>query len=232
MATYNQIAYDILEIVKGNQISDDVDISIPHIMYHINNQRALWIRNEYNKPGRKVDQHLVQDLGCLELTTVDAAECCSVTTDCVALRTKNKIPAFIELHNGVALTRVGPVNKLKPPFNLTSYAQAPYMSANKYTGNTVNAFVLNDYVYILTNDVSMQTMDYINVQGIVADPEVLVDYHCESSGDPCFSYDDEYPMNTWMIPYIKEQVLAQFGLSLQTPKDEGNNAKDDSQAKS
>lgn len=226
MASYSEISFDILEILKSNQISDDVDISLEHIMYHVNNQRALWLRNEMNKSGRSIDSHIIQDLGCLEITEVDAAECCSVTSDCIALRTKKKLPPFIELHDRPAVTYVGPVNKINQPFPLISQGKASYILHNKFTGNNLYAILLNDYIYLLTKNPIYQGIDYINVRGVVADPNDLLDFRCDSEGTPCFSYEDEYPINNWMIPYIKEQVLQQFGMSLQIPKDNDNNAKD------
>lgn len=224
--TYNQIAFDILELLKNSQISDDTDISLEHILYHVNNQRALWLRNEYNKPGRKIDQHLIQDFGCLLLIEVDAAECCTITTGCTVLRTEKKIPALIELHSGSALMRVGPVNKLAAPYSITSGTVASYRKHNKYTGNDIQAVFLNDYIYLIIPNVMYQGLDYINVRGVVADPADMINFRCDSEGTPCFSYDDEYPINNWMIPYIKEQVMAQFGMSIQIPKDNDNNAKD------
>lgn len=226
MATYNEIAYDIIELLKNNQISDDVDISLEHVLYHVNNQRALWIRNEYNKPGRKIDQHLVQDLGCLRIIEVDAAECCSVSTDCIALRTEKKIPALIELHSGSALQRVGPVNKLAIPYSVTTGTVSSFNLHNKYTGQDIQAVFLNDYIYLIIPNPSQQGLEYINVRAIIANPADMVEFRCDDSGDPCFSYDDEYPINNWMLPYIKEQILQQFGMSIQLPKDDDNNAKD------
>ena len=226
MPTYNEIGFDILELLKGNQISDDVDISMEHILYHVNNQRALFLRNEFNKSGRKLDAHLIQDLGCLEITEVDAAECCSVSTGCVVLRTVKKVPPFIELHNGPAITYVGPVKKLSQPFPLVAQAKVPYIGANKYTRNDIHATLLNDYIYLIIHDPTLQGIEYINVRGIVANPNDLLEFKSDTAGTPCFSYDDEYPINNWMLPYLKQQILAQFGMSLQAPKDDDNNAKD------
>jgi hypothetical protein len=226
MATYNEIAFDILEILKGNQISDDVDISLDHILYHVNNQRALWLRNEYNKPGRKIDQHLAQDLGCLKIIEVDAAECCSVELGCIALRTEKKIPPFIELHNGPAIVRVGPVNKLAKPYTLVDANRVSFNKFNKYTGSDIQAVLLNDYMYIVTDNPALQSLEWINIRGVVANPAHMEDFRCDKHGTPCFSYDEEYPINNWMIPYIKDQILQQFGISLQMPKDNDNNVKD------
>tara|TARA_R100001463_G_scaffold42850_4_gene89601 strand:+ start:6987 stop:7679 length:693 start_codon:yes stop_codon:yes gene_type:complete len=226
MATFNEISYDILEILKNNQISDDTDISLEHILYHVNNQRALFLRNEYNKPGRKIDPHLISDLGCLKLIEVDAAECCSVDIGCIALRTEKKLPALLELHSGPAIQRVGPVNKLDTPYSVTTGTVSSFRKYNKYTGNDIQAVYLNDYIYIIASTPADQGIQYINARVIAADPSDLLDYRCDSTSTPCFSFDDQYPINNWMIPYIKEQILKQFGMSLQIPKDDDNNAKD------
>lgn len=227
MATYNKVIYDILELLKSNKISDDVDISPLQIDFHLSNQRALWLRNEYNKPGRTIDPQIVQDLKCLELEEVNAADCCGVTVPCIALRTKKQLPQFVELHSGPAITRVGPPNKLRTSFNFGSQEKSIYSMSNKYTYKTVETFILNNYLYILTRDPDYQTMDYVNIQGVLSDPLELRDFKCDSSGDTCFSLEDTYPIANWMLPYVKEQVLNQFGLALQLPKDHSNDAKDD-----
>jgi hypothetical protein len=227
MATYNEIIFDIAESLRGLKISDDTEISNSNIKYHLNNQRALWLRNEYNKPGRTIDPQLIQSIRCMEVITVDAAECCSVTLDCYVMRTREKIPSLLELHTGVAITRVGPVHITKPAFNFSPYQKAIFSLDNKFTKNGVFTFLLNGYIYILTNNPSYQTLENITVSGVFANPEDLRKYKCE--GAPCFSDDDEYPMNNWMIPYIKEQVINQFKLSLSIPRDEVNDAKEDLQ---
>jgi len=226
MASYNEIAFDILELLKNSNISDDTDISLEHILFHVNVQRALALRQEYSKPGRKIDQHIVQDFGCLELEEVPSIDCCDISSDCYQLRTKRKIPQLLELHSGSALTRVGPANRLKPPYHIISLEQAPFTTANKFTGNEIKALLLNDYIYVIIPDVNQQGLQYINVRGVLSNPTALEGCECDCTGESCFSYDDEYPINSWMLPYIKEQILKQFGVSLSIPKDTDNNSKD------
>lgn len=225
MPTYNEIAYDVLEILNNGNISDDEDISIEHIMYHFNTQRALWIRNEYNKPGRTIDPQIEQDLGCLELEEADTADCCDIATGCTILRTVKTIPELIELHDRPAITRIGPVSKIKLPFNFDTYHKAIYASYNKYAKG-IFAFFLNKRIYLIITDSKYNYIDYINLKGIFTNPTDLESFKCNNG--TCFSYDENYPINSWMIPYIKEQVLKQFGMSIQIPKDSSNDANDNS----
>lgn len=226
MATASELIYDVLELVRGNQISDDTNIDDRQILYHYNIQRALWIRNELNKPGRSVDPNIIQDLGCVELEETDPVDCCTVSSDCVLLRSKLQIPTTIELHDRPALERVGPPSKVKIPFNFMPIERIPYVSYGKYSQkNLTVSFLLNNYIYVISPLAIQMMLDYVNVRGVFEDPTAAAEFnHC--NGDPCYSNDDEYPLNAWMIPYIKEQVLKQFGVAMQIPKDNSNDAQE------
>jgi len=224
MATYNEIIFDTLETLRNNYISDDTLISESQILYHWDNQRALWLYNELGKPGIQIDPSLEQDLGCLELEEVDAASCCNITTECTALRTKLKLPKFINLQTGPAITRVGPVNKIKIPFNFTNYNKAMYISFGKYSKG-LYGFLLNGYIYVISETSNLPLLTNINVRGILESPSDIEQFKCNS--DPCFSLDEEYPLITRLIPYMKEEVIKQFLISMRIPKDNNNNGKED-----
>jgi len=223
MATFNEIIYDVMEIIRGNQISDDTEISEKQVIYQIDNQRALWLRKEKDS----IDSQVIQDLGCLELVEVDAAECCSIELGCVVLRTKKMLPKFVKLHTGLGVTRVGPIHKLKLPFTYTDYDKALYtaQAENKYSKGVLS-FLLNGYVYVIMIDPNMIHLTHLNVRGVLASPADFVGFKCDMEGTACFSFDDDYPINNHMIPYLKEQVLAQFGMSLKIPKDSANDGQE------
>lgn len=224
MITFSQLIFDTLELLKGYKIPDDVDITEPLVMFHLNTQRALWIRNEYNKPGRSIDPEVEQDLGCLELEEVDSADCCNIETECYALRTKKKIPSLIELHDKTGITRVGLPDKLSLPFTYTSYNKVIYSLHNKYAKNQVYAFLLNGYMYIITNNLQYKLIDYINVRGIFENPMDLAEFKCGENS--CFSLEDNYPIKSWMIPYIRAEVVKALSGGLAIPKDSSNDAND------
>ena len=151
MATFNEYINDILETVRNNYIVDDTELTEALIAFTINYQRALWIRQEYNKPGRTIDHNIVQDLGCVELEEADRADCCGITIDCPILRTKQVIPNTIEFYNSTGITRVGPPDKLQIPISFVDYNQAVYSGNGKYNRNMLFAFLLNNRMYLITN---------------------------------------------------------------------------------
>lgn len=221
--TLNELVFDVLETVRGNHIIDDVEIDERQVKALWNQQRALWLRQEYNKPGRLIDENVVQDLGCLELEVADPADCCEVETGCTVLRTKNVIPKTIEFHDGTGITRVGPVNKVKYPFSFVTYDQAIYAGNGKYNKTAIFAYLLNGRIYLKTSTAIAILMEHINVRGVFENPKDASQFvTCDNK--PCYSDDDQYPINAWMIPFMKERVIQQLLMGLQIPKDDSNDA--------
>lgn len=225
--TETEITFDIIETLRGNQISDDVDIDARQVIFQVNNQRALHIRNEYNKAGRKIDPFVEQDLGCVKLVAVDSADCCDVeiSSDCTLLRTEHIIPNTIDLHNGPAITRVGPISKTKTPFSFIPYNRAIYATDEKYSKRVIQSFLLNGYVYVITPNTESMFLEYINVRGIFETPSDAATFsNCD--GSTCYDKTSTYPMSSWMYNYLKEYVIKSLVMALQTPKDTQGDSQD------
>lgn len=224
MATYNELIYDVLELIRNHQLSDDLDIDERQIVFQINTLRTEWIKNNLNKNGKVTDSNIESDLGCVKLILADPSECCNINSECHILRTEQKIPTFIKLNSGLAITRIGTINKTSIPFSIKSYAEIPYQSYNKYD-NFVYTFYLNEYIYFITKNNVFNLLDYVNIRGILQDPTKAMDFN-KCDGSPCFSYDQEYPMNTDMWRSIRAEILNTLSASMQIPKQVDNDAED------
>ena len=64
--TLNEIAYNILNLVRAGRSSNDDAISLEQIKFNILHYRAMFIRRDYARNG-KITRHLEQDLRCLKL---------------------------------------------------------------------------------------------------------------------------------------------------------------------
>lgn len=223
MATANEIIFDILEDVKSHHIVDDLDISERQVLYKLNVQRALWLRNELNKPGRTTDPFTVQSLGCVELEMADSSECPDLPVGCTVLRTKCEIPKTVELHHKDAITKVGPIDKLDYFFSYVPYEQAIFSGNGKYNSKSIYAFIYNKRMYFKVNSAQAKLLKRVNIMGIFEDPSAVSTF-CNTDGTACFSYDTEYPISTWMIPFVKEQIVRELVQSLQLPEDNTNDA--------
>ena len=64
--TLNEIAYNLLNLVRGGLSSQDESISLDQIKFNIKHYRAMFIRRDYARNGF-VSRHIEQDLGCVAL---------------------------------------------------------------------------------------------------------------------------------------------------------------------
>jgi hypothetical protein len=204
MATLNQIAYDLLSIVRPH-LSDDSDIEISQIKYWINNQRAVWIRNEVNKK-RQVDNDLIQTI-CAELEEVSASDCCEDIKCDTVMRMKKELPPTIELHMKEAIFRVAGINKLKKPFSYVDYNRIPWVGNGKFNHQNVYAFLHDKRIHIFSpHNQEYKFLDKVSIRAVFENPEDAALFN-ECSDEPCYTDDMEYPMKTWMLPAMKEAIL-------------------------
>ena len=193
----------------------------------INGQRALWMRNEYNK-NRSIDPYVLQTLSCLELELVNPIDCCiEVPNQCKVLRTKKIIPNTIELYFTKGIATIGPADITKPRFVLIDYSRVPYIGHGRTTQKAIYAFVYDQYIYVISKNLSISLLKYITLRGIFEDPTELGEYVSCVNSQPCYRTSDPYPLNLWMWEYIKPQVLQQLLQKSVNKLDDSNNAQDD-----
>ena len=92
--TLNEIAYNLLNLVRGGRSNNDEHISLSQIKFNIKHYRAMFIRRDYGKNGF-VSRHVEQDLGCVRVEPVDASKCCNLDTACPVYRTVKPLPKTI-----------------------------------------------------------------------------------------------------------------------------------------
>jgi len=221
----NELTFSIWEIVRQTPTISD-SISMDFIEFLVHNTRAKLIRQEINKK-RSIDTYIIQDLGCVEMEAIDAAECCSEDVGCVFMRSKLPIPSTIELYNDQTLTRVGPVDKTARPFQRISYTRVPYQGLNKYTKNQIAYYQQNmdGYLYLVTGkDNYANLIEVINVQGVFENPKDAANFR-DCNDKPCYSDDDSYPIKQWMVDPLKQIVLQQLGIMTKAPEDQVSDGK-------
>ena len=95
--TLNEIAYNILNLVRGGNSHQDESISLDQIKFNIQYYRAMLIRRDFARNGL-VTRHLEQDLGCIELEKVDATKCCKLPLSCHVMKSKVRIPRTVRFN--------------------------------------------------------------------------------------------------------------------------------------
>lgn len=229
MATLNEIAYDLLTMVRP-KLSDDSDLEISQIKFWIKNYRELLIRNELLKGTKSIDSELLQTV-CDEVELVDASVCCGVELKChKILRTKRKVPQLIGLGNKDSLVKVGPIRLTGRGFSIIDYLAAPWAGNGKFNANLIFAFIHDEYVYVMTEDPKYRTMKKISYRGLFSDPVLLAEFNACSEDADCYNDDMPYPIKGWMIPEIGKLLLKNLSLLSQSEiqsVDKSNNAQSD-----
>jgi hypothetical protein len=220
--------YDLHAQIDELLAINSVESSFSYELYTdlINEQRALFIRNEYNK-NRTIDPYVIQDLNCIELELVDPIQCCvSVPTGCKLLRTKKQIPNTIEYYFTKGIVSVGSADITKPRFLMIDYSRVPYVGHGRTTQKTIYAFLYDKYLYVFSKDSTHLLMTNITVRGVFENPTELGNFtNCQGQG--CWTPASPYPLNQWMWAYMKQMILQQLMQKMQQfPLDDANSAED------
>lgn len=228
MATLNEILFDVAESVRSI-ISDDFEIDNRKIVFWIKNQRAKYLRQEFNRPYRIVDQRTTQNIESLPLQVVNVLTIPNITLPVSkkVLRSTVEIPNTIEQYYKPTFTRIGSVDIIDRRFTLIDYSKAPYVGNGKLNKEEFFVFLMNRYLYVISNDNNRKWkgLKYLNLQGVFEDVEE-VEALRKTLGlrTTDYTWDEYYPVGDWMIPFLKEEIkktdLRQFII----PKDDTNDA--------
>jgi len=193
--TLDEIAYNLLNAFRGGRTSQDENISIDQIKFNVKHYRAVFIRRDFARNGL-ITRHLEQDLRCVELEKVDLSKCCNININCPAWRSKKKLPRTVRFNFEEAITYVGDITGTGRIQLIKPYEVA-YISADKYTGSNMKAYMIEDYLYVLNH----KGAEYVNVRGVFEDPEEVSKFS-DCSGLPCYTDASPFPMPMDMVQAI------------------------------
>ena len=200
--TLNEIAYNLLNLVRGGRSNQDENISLDQIKFNIKHYRAVFIRRDFAKNGF-TSRHIEQDLGCLELIKVDATKCCSLPSSCSVYRTVKRIPKTVRHNFKESITYVGDITGMgRIPMIHSNVVK--FLTYDKYTNKNYKAYMIEDYLYIYNAD----GLKYVNVRGVFEDPEDVAKFK-DCDGTDCYDSDTvDFPIPMDMLQLINNGVLA------------------------
>lgn len=199
MATLNEIVYNLRNLIKDR--TDDTKLSFNQLAFIVNYLRSVLIRREVDKQ-KPLSTQLQQDLGCVPVELIDAAECCNITSGCKIVRTVSELPRFVESSDGPIIAYIGAVDK-QEGYQIVPWSRFRWAAYSKYTKGIRLASLLNNHVYIL-NGTGLAS---VNVRGVFDDPREAARFKtCE--GTPCYTDNDTYPVPGWMVKAINDMAFA------------------------
>jgi hypothetical protein len=199
--TLDEIAYNILNLLRAGRTSNDELISIEQIKFNVKHYRAMFIRRDYARNGY-ISNHLEQDLGCLELEQVDASKCCNLPQDCPVYRTKRKPPKTVRFNFRDAFTFIGKPNGTGTIPRAESH-EIEYLPYDKYTSGHTKYYMIDDYLYVYMPN----GLEAINIRGVFEDPEDVANFATCEKG---YCYDDQtpFPLPMDMVSTITAGIAA------------------------
>lgn len=219
---YNEIIYSIRESLR--ETVDDSNIDDREIIFNVNNQRALFYRNQYNQRNKIIDEDIVQFL-YIPVSEVDTDFCND--TSCTILRSTNPIPNAIELHHKNAILNISSTDILAKQFSFVNWKAFLFSGNGKYSKNEVFvALHPNGYLYLKAKNHLAKFIDKITVEMILENPLEIKNFlDCNNEDANCFDLDTfEYPLKSYAFAYIKPQVLQSLSIRFQIPEDLKNDA--------
>jgi len=210
--TLDEIAYNILNLVRGGKTHHDETISLSQIKFNIKYYRAMLLRRDFARNGL-VTRHVEQNLGCVKLIKVDASKCCNLPIDCHVMRTEVKLPRTVRFNFEDAITYVGAIDGITR-IPMAQSHMIKYLMWDKYTGKNTKAYMIDDYLYLYEpHEISL-----VNVRGVFEDPEELSKFDCESG--ECYNDTADFPLPADMIQVITQGIVqGELGLLASTPSD-------------
>jgi hypothetical protein len=200
--TLDEIAYNLLNLVRGGRSSHDEHISLDQIKFNVKHYRAMFIRRDYAKNGF-ISRHIEQDLGCVQVMPVDASKCCRIETDCPVYRTVKELPKTVRYNFEEAISHVGDVSGIGTiPMVASNTVQ--WLAYDKYTKGKMKAYMIENYLYIY----NAEGLETINIRGVFEDPQEVSKFD-DCDGDGC--YDDSYnafPISMDMLSLINQGIIA------------------------
>lgn len=198
--TLDEIAYNILNLLRGGRSSNDEFISVDQIKFNIRHYRAMLIRRDYAR-NAYVSKSIEQDLGCLDLIKVDASKCCDLPIECPVYRTERKLPKTIRFNFTDAFTFIGKPNGTGTIPRIEPY-ELELIPFDKYTAGHSKFYVIDEYIYVYNPN----GLEAINVRGVFEDPEQIANFATCTDGF-CYDNQSDYPLPADMVSIITTSLL-------------------------
>jgi len=223
--TIQQGVNELRLVIRQQNLYDDDQLDDRLLKAWVNNQRALWLRNEMNKP-RSIDEQIIQTLGAVPLEVADRTSHPSYLTAYHILQTSVDIPQTIELNNGDGIVEVSTLDKIAYPISYVTFQRFRFSGNGKWNKNIVFATRYGQRILVMSKgDQSFaKYLRYIGIRGVFENPEAVANF-THLNGDACYSDSDDYPLNTWMWNYIRDEILkANFRELISAPTDKINDS--------
>ena len=220
--TLRTITTDLLNIIRGSNISDSETISKRQVEDWIHQYRAVLLKQDLDK-GKKPNPDYIQEIGNVLLERVDLSgddvTSYGVESGTFIYRTALEIPKTIDLNFTSGFTYIG--TPIGYEIQLVPEGRTRYQKYKKHTSKARVAFLRNSYLYIINSE----ALQFITIRGIFEVPSEVGRFVNTITDQPYFNLDSKYPIPANMVPVLKEMILTkELKVEASTPADTTNDS--------
>lgn len=223
MSTFKQIAFMIHDKLKLS--SDDTFFEIDHLYFLMDHYRALLLHQRYTDAKKTIPEQNYQVV-CMDI---------EYDHNCITgeqIRTVDELPALAHVNFSSNL-KVHPSGDFFKgiEFTMVSRDRLPFVGNNKWLKKFIYfALAPDKRVYLKSGNVDFTYLSSIMISGVFDSPTEALELSCDNiTGDDCDKYEQEYPLESDLIPVLIDMVYEGLVKQVYAPMDTVNNASDDMQ---
>lgn len=220
MTSYREIVYLVLDEIKA--LGGDSTITEEHVIFLANHYRLFLLDQKIQKQG------------------VSSLSSSNEQTICIDLEKSNAIPG-LKYCNGEYLKsiqeipstvnntlNVYPLDYFNINIAYVTKDRFKFVGYNKYMQNIIYCTLgADNHLYFKSNNPQYLYMEKAKATGIFEDSEAASELACNSSGTVCDILDQEFPLESTLIPQLIELTVKELASAAWRQADYINNSKDD-----
>lgn len=216
-----ELVYMCLDLCK--EFSDDSSFTEEHVLFLLNKYRSLVLKQEYERQKKESSIENKQSI-CLNLEAVDE----NINNPCgdFMLRSVEKIPTTLEFSQ----PQVSTISFFSNPMMCyVTPEKLKFVNYNKFLQNIVYCALAPDgHVYLKSSNPQFQYLERIKLSAVFEDFEEASNLSCDEEGnqDDCDIMEKEFPLESYLVPALINDVVKQLLGSRYIPRDSSNDAND------
>ena len=206
------------------EFSDDSSFTEEHVLFLLNKYRAQVLKQEYERLKKESSIENKQSI-CLNLEEVDE----NINNPCGTpmLRSVESIPSTLDFSQ----PQVSTISFFSNPMMVyVTPEKMKFINYNKFLKNIIYCALAPDgHIYLKSSNPQFMNLERIKLSAVFEDFEEADGLSCDEEGNSssCDIMDKEFPMESYLVPTLINNVVKQLLGSRYIMADKYNNAKDD-----
>jgi len=223
--TLNQIAYGLLDTVRGH-LGDDEAVDIRDVKNWIHEYRALLLEQRFNRNPWAIEETFIQSISPVQMEIVNSSAWSGYTSNRSFLMSIEEIPLSIPRKGKIGtFTRIGPAERMDERYNIVSPERALASGYGKFNSKNFYAFLLDNKICLMSAnskyDMAPRTLD---VRAVWQNPEHVA-FFKDVNGNSLYSDESNYPITQGLRVEVEKSILQdRFRIAAAAPEDKVNDA--------